>query len=68
MLPHEVSDDFSLTEPRIDPAQPVTLGFFIFIVIVVIVLIDRHRVIIHVVIFVIDADLEAAIFLYLLLH
>ena len=52
MFSDEVSDDFSFTEPRIDPAQSETLSFFILIELI---LIDHHGV----VVLVIDTNLEA---------
>ena len=52
MFSDEVSDDFSFTEPRIDPAQSETLSFFILIELI---LIDHHGV----VVFVIDTDLKS---------
>ena len=52
MFSDEIGDDFSFTEPRIDPAQSETLSFFI---IIDLILIDHHGV----VVFVIDTDLKS---------
>ena len=52
MFSDEIGDDFSFTEPRIDPAQSETLSFFI---VIELILIDYHGA----VVFVIDTDLEA---------